>query len=51
VKGFNDRKIPATFIGQVVAFLEPEHQSDYRERAAWDTLQEHVVDTLRELER
>jgi predicted nucleotidyltransferase component of viral defense system len=41
--GFED------FSGQVVAFLEPEHQADYRERAAWETLQEQVVDSLRAL--
>ena len=38
------------FSGQVVAFLEPEHQKDYRARAAWETLQEQVVDTLRDLQ-
>jgi predicted nucleotidyltransferase component of viral defense system len=37
------------FIGQVVAFLEPEHQDDFRGRAAWEALQEQVVDTLRGL--
>ena len=42
--GFGD------FVGQVVAFLEPEHQSDYRQRAAWETLQEQVVDALRGLQ-
>jgi predicted nucleotidyltransferase component of viral defense system len=41
--GFED------FVGQVVAFLEPEHQSDFANRAAWETLQEQVVDTLRGL--
>jgi predicted nucleotidyltransferase component of viral defense system len=39
------------FLGQVLAFLEPEHQADYRERATWELLQEHVVDTLRRLEQ
>jgi predicted nucleotidyltransferase component of viral defense system len=34
------------FAGQVVAFLEPEHQADYAGRAAWNTLQEKVVDLL-----
>lgn len=38
------------FIGQVVAFLEPGHQADFRDRASWETLQEQVVDTLRGLE-
>lgn len=37
------------FIGQVVAFLEPEHQSDYRHRASWNSLQEQVVELLRGL--
>jgi predicted nucleotidyltransferase component of viral defense system len=43
--GFED------FMGQVVAFLEPEHQADYRERAAWDALQQQVVDALQNLKR
>lgn len=38
------------FVGQVVAFLEPEHQADFRERASWEILQEQVVDTLRGLQ-
>jgi hypothetical protein len=37
------------FVGQVVAYLEPEHQPDYRARASWEALQEQVVDTLRGL--
>jgi predicted nucleotidyltransferase component of viral defense system len=37
------------FAGQVVAFLEPEHQADFRERSSWESLQEQVVDTLRAL--
>lgn len=37
------------FAGQVVAFLEPEHQRDFAERAAWDALQQQVVDTLQGL--
>jgi predicted nucleotidyltransferase component of viral defense system len=41
--GFED------FVGQVVAFLEPEHQADFGKRASWETLQEQVVDTLRGL--
>jgi hypothetical protein len=41
--GFED------FVGQVVAFLEPEHQADFGNRASWETLQEQVVDTLRGL--
>jgi hypothetical protein len=43
--GFED------FVGQVVAFLEPEHQADFSSRSSWETLQEHVVDTLRGLAR
>jgi len=37
------------FVGQVVAFLEPEHQADFHDRTSWETLQEQVVDTLRGL--
>lgn len=39
------------FTGHVVAFLEPEHQADYGDRRAWETLQEQVIDALRKLER
>jgi predicted nucleotidyltransferase component of viral defense system len=38
------------FSGQVVAYLEPDHQEFYRGRAAWESLQEGVVDMLRALE-
>lgn len=38
------------FTGQVVAYLEPEHQSDFRERASFEALQEQVVDALRALQ-
>lgn len=38
-----------SFAGQVVAFLEPEHQADYAARAAWETLQERVIDALQAL--
>lgn len=38
------------FAGQVVAYLEPEHQEDFRQRATWDSLQEQVVDSLRGLQ-
>jgi len=41
--GFED------FTGQVVAFLEPEHQEDFAQRTAWEALQEQVVDTLQGL--
>ena len=37
------------FAGQVVAFLEPEHQADYRDRKTWNALQEQVVNALRGL--
>ena len=37
------------FAGQVVAFLEPEHQADFSDRRSWDALQEQVVDALRAL--
>jgi len=37
------------FAGQVVAFLEPEHQADFAERGSWEALQERVVDALRGL--
>jgi len=37
------------FTGQVVAYLEPEHQTDFRERASFEALQEQVVDALRDL--
>jgi len=43
--GFDD------FRGQVVAYLEPEHQQDFAGRISWDTLQERVVDALRGLAR
>lgn len=39
--GFDD------FVGQVVSYLEPEYQADFRARASWEALQERVVDTLR----
>ncbi|HEU4779258.1 MAG TPA: nucleotidyl transferase AbiEii/AbiGii toxin family protein [Steroidobacteraceae bacterium] len=35
------------FTGQVVAYLEPEHQKDYRDRASFESMQEQVVDALR----
>jgi predicted nucleotidyltransferase component of viral defense system len=35
------------FRGQVVAYLEPEHQADFSARESWDRLQERVVDALR----
>ena len=41
--GFED------FAGQVVAFLEPEHQANFAERRAWEALQEQVVDALQGL--
>jgi predicted nucleotidyltransferase component of viral defense system len=38
--GFSD------FVGQVVAFLEPEYQQDYGRRASWDRLQARIVEAL-----
>jgi hypothetical protein len=38
--GFDD------FAGQVVAFLEPEYQEHYGQRATWDRLQARVVEAL-----
>ena len=38
------------FTGQVVAYLEPEHQADFRDRASFEALQEQVVDALRALQ-
>lgn len=34
------------FAGQVLAYLEPDHQADYTDRAVWETLQEQVVEAL-----
>jgi hypothetical protein len=42
--GFDD------FRGQVAAYLEPENQAEFAERAVWEMLQERVVDALRALE-
>lgn len=39
------------FKGQVVAFLEPEHQDEYRGRAHWQGLQDQVVAALEGLAR
>ena len=41
--GFDD------FTGQVVAYLEPEHQADFRGRASFDRLQQQVIDALQAL--
>jgi predicted nucleotidyltransferase component of viral defense system len=38
------------FAGQVLAYLEPEHQTDYAERAVWEALQEEVVNALEALQ-
>lgn len=35
------------FVGQVVAYLEPEHQADFATRSSWENLQEKVIDALR----
>ena len=37
------------FVGQVVAYLEPDHQADFASRASWGRLQEKVVDALQAL--
>ena len=37
------------FRGQVVAYLEPEHQKDFADLQSWEVLQERVVDALRGL--
>ena len=34
------------FAGQVLAYLEPEYQSHYRERRVWKGLQEQVIEAL-----
>lgn len=39
------------FVGQVVAYLEPEFQTQYRSTRSWDTLQEAVVSALIGLQR
>jgi len=41
--GFDD------FTGQVAAYLEPEHQADYRGHAPFDRLQQQVIDALQAL--
>jgi len=37
------------FAGQVLAYLEPEYQDQYRARRVWESLQEEVVRRLEEL--
>lgn len=37
------------FAGQVLSYLAPEYQEDYRDRSVWEELQESVVDALRVL--
>jgi DNA-binding transcriptional regulator/RsmH inhibitor MraZ len=37
------------FTGQVVAYLEPEYQQYYRDKRAWERLQEDVVTRLEAL--
>lgn len=34
------------FAGQVLAFLEPEYQSHYRDRSVWGALKEQVIEAL-----
>jgi predicted nucleotidyltransferase component of viral defense system len=38
------------FRGQVVAYLEPEHQKDFTNRVVWESLQERVVNALEALQ-
>jgi len=37
------------FAGQVLAYLEPAHQADYRSRAVWEGLQAEVINALEAL--
>ncbi|HYV44252.1 MAG TPA: nucleotidyl transferase AbiEii/AbiGii toxin family protein [Myxococcaceae bacterium] len=39
------------YLGQVVAFLDPEQGTPFRDRAAWDAMQLQVVELLEELGR
>lgn len=39
------------FRGQVVAYLEPEHQADFAARSSWASLQERVVASLEALQK
>jgi predicted nucleotidyltransferase component of viral defense system len=39
------------FVSQVLAYLEPEHQDHYRDRAVWETLQAQVVEALETLQK
>lgn len=39
------------FISQVFAYLEPEHQQHYGQRAVWETLQSQVVEALEALQK
>ena len=34
------------FAGQVLAYLEPEYQSHYRQKKVWDALQAQVIEAL-----
>ena len=38
------------FAGQVLAYLEPEYQDQYRPRQYWETLQERIVQALERLQ-
>ena len=38
------------YVGQVIAYLEPEHQAFYRTRKAWDAMQTEVVAALEALQ-
>lgn len=39
------------YLGQVVAYLEPERAAPFRDRSAWDAMQLEVVELLEELGR
>lgn len=39
------------FVGQVLAYLEPEHQDLYRDPALWDALQASVLESVERLPR
>jgi hypothetical protein len=38
------------FAGQVLSYLAPEYQEDYRDCKVWEGLQEEVIDALRALQ-
>lgn len=38
------------FASQVLAYLQPQHQADYKGRAPWEALQDEVVEALKALQ-